>query len=88
MKGEEQPMFVLLKASDTGSLLVRKKEYWDNYLKGREYHSLSVVTEHTDPNALLKMIEIATDIAPDDEKKRKAEADNSPAHVHKTFPLP
>jgi hypothetical protein len=34
------------------------------------------------------MIEIATDIAPDDEKKRKAEADNSPAHVHKVHPLP
>ncbi len=83
-----EPLYVLLKASDTGTLLVRRKDYWDNYLNGKDYHSLSVIAEHTDPSALLKMIEIATDIAPDDEKKRKAEADNSPAHVHKVHPLP
>ena len=83
-----EPLYVLLKASDTGALLVRKKEYWDNYLDGKQYHNLSVVAEHTDHNALLKMIEIATDTAPGDEKKRKAEADNTPAHVHKVYPLP
>lgn len=83
-------LYVLLKdqTPGMGNMLVRRKSYWEQFIMGKQYHNLSVVAEHTDANALLKIIEIATDIAPNDEKKRKAEADNSPEHVHKVYPLP
>lgn len=75
-------MYVLLKSLD-GQMIVRTVDYWEKYMHDIPGHPWKYVTNHTSSSALLKMIELAMDDKPDDEKKRQARADNSPEHVNK-----
>jgi hypothetical protein len=75
--------YVLLKDRQ-GRMIVRTQTYWTKHMAGDPNGEWLLVTDHISSSALLKMIEIATDNMPDDEKKRMATADNSPEHVNKT----
>jgi hypothetical protein len=81
----EPPMYVLLKEGVL--MIVRTKVYWEKYIKGGGASQWEIVAEHGDHKALLKMIEIATDTAPENESKRNALADNLHEHVHKVMPI-
>jgi len=74
--------YVLLK-DHQGRMIVRSMMYWTKHMAGDPNGQWFLVTDHVSSSALLKMIEIATDNLPDDERKRQATADNSPEHVNK-----
>jgi hypothetical protein len=84
-KKAEPPMYVLLK--EDGRMIVRTQVYWEKYIKGGGGSRWEVVAEHEDHKALLKMIEIATDTLPENEKNRNELANNSDEHVHKMWPI-
>lgn len=75
-------MYVLLKNGE-GQMIVRRIEYWEKFINVGGYVLWTLVTQHPSSSALLKMIEIATDTLPDDEKKRQETANNSPEHINK-----
>ena len=75
-------MYILLR-DPQGRMIVRHIEYWEKFMRDSTEHMWVRVAEHVSSSTLLKMIEIATDAAPDDEKKRQETANNSPEHINK-----